>query len=35
MQLEEKRKEAELEKAINDEQARIWKADCKKYNNII
>ena len=32
MQLEEKRKEAELEKAINDEQARIWKADCKKYN---
>ena len=32
MQLEEKRKEIELEKAINDEQARIWNADCKKYN---
>ena len=32
MQIEEKRKEAELEKAINDEQARIWNADCKKYN---
>ena len=32
MQVEEKRKEAELQKAINDEQARIWNADCKKYN---
>ena len=32
MQVEEKRKEAQLEKAINDEQARIWNADCKKYN---
>ena len=32
MQLEEKRKELEIEKAINDEQARIWNADCKKYN---
>ena len=32
MQIEEKRKEAELQKAINDEQARIWNADCKKYN---
>ena len=31
MQLEEKRKELEMEKAINDEQARIWNADCKKY----
>jgi hypothetical protein len=25
-------KELEIEKAINDEQARIWNADCKKYN---
>ena len=32
MQIEEKKKEAELQKAINDEQARIWNADCKKYN---
>ena len=32
MQVEEKRKEAELQKAINDEQARIWNADCQKYN---
>ena len=32
MQVEEKRKEAQLEKDINDEQARIWNADCKKYN---
>ena len=32
MQIEEKRKEAEMEKAINDEQARIWNADCRKYN---
>ena len=32
MQVEEKRKEAQLKKAINDEQARIWNADCKKYN---
>ena len=32
MQVEEKRKEAELEKAIDDEQARIWNIDCKKYN---
>jgi hypothetical protein len=31
MQIEEKRKDMELEKAINDEQARIWNADCKKY----
>ena len=31
MQVEEKRKEAELEKAIDDEQARIWNIDCKKY----
>ena len=35
MQVEEKRKEAQLEKAINDEQARIWNADCKKYNEEI
>ena len=32
MQIEEKKKEAELQKAINNEQARIWNADCKKYN---
>ena len=32
MQIEEKRKEAELQKAINNEQARIWNADCLKYN---
>ena len=32
MQIEERKKEAELQKAINDEQARIWNADCKKYN---
>ena len=32
MQLEEKRKELEMEKAINDEQARVWNEDCKKYN---
>ena len=32
MQIEEKKKEVELQKAINDEQARIWNADCKKYN---
>ena len=31
MQIEEKRKDMELEKAINDEQARIWKMDCQKY----
>lgn len=31
MQIEEKRKDMEIEKAINDEQARIWNADCKKY----
>ena len=31
MQVEEKRKEAELEKAIDDEQARVWNIDCKKY----
>ena len=30
-QVEEKRKEMEIEKAMNDEQARIWKVDCKKY----
>ena len=31
MQIEEKKKELDLEKAINDEQARIWKIDCQKY----
>ena len=31
MQIEEKKKEMELEKAIDSEQARIWNADCKKY----
>jgi len=32
MQIEEKKKEMDLEKAIDDEQSRIWKVDCKKYN---
>ena len=32
MQIEEKKKDMELEKAINDEQARIWNMDCKKYS---
>ena len=32
MQIEEKKKDMELEKAINDEQARIWNVDCKKYS---
>ena len=31
-QIEEKKKDMELEKAIDDEQARIWNIDCKKYN---
>ena len=31
MQIEEKKKELDLEKAINDEQARIWRMDCQKY----
>ena len=31
MQIEEKKKDMELEKAIDDEQARIWNVDCKKY----
>ena len=31
MQIEEKKKDMELEKAINDEQARLWNLDCKKY----
>ena len=31
MQIEEKKKDMELEKAINDEQARLWNIDCKKY----
>ena len=34
MQMEEKRKDMEIEKAINDEQARIWNADCKKYTEM-
>ena len=33
MQIEEKKKESDLEKAIDDEQARIWKMDCQKYND--
>ena len=32
MQIEEKKKEMDLEKDIDDEQSRIWKVDCKKYN---
>ena len=31
MQIEEKKKESDLEKAIDDEQARVWKMDCQKY----
>ena len=31
MQIKEKKKEADLEKAIDDEQARVWKMDCQKY----
>ena len=31
MQIEEKKRDMALEKAINDEQARIWNIDCKKY----
>jgi len=32
MQIEEKRKEEEFLKSLDDEQARIWAIDCKKYN---
>ena len=32
MQVEEKRKEEEFLKSLDDEQARIWAIDCKKYN---
>ncbi len=32
MQIIEKKKEMEFEKALDDEQARIWKLDCQKYN---
>ena len=31
MQIEEKRKEEEFLKSLDDEQARIWAIDCKKY----
>ena len=31
MQIEEKKRDMALEKAINDEQARIWNIDCQKY----
>ena len=33
MQIEEKKKESDLEKAIDEEQARIWKMDCQKYSD--
>ena len=33
MQVEEKKKERDLEKAIDNEQARIWNLDNKKYEN--
>ena len=32
MQVEEKRKEEEFLKSLDNEQARIWAIDCKKYN---
>ena len=32
MQIEEKRKEEEFLKSLDNEQARIWAIDCKKYN---
>ena len=31
MQIEEKKKEEEFLKSLDDEQARIWNIDCKKY----
>lgn len=33
MQVAEKKKDAEFEKLLDDEQARIWKIDVKKYND--
>ena len=33
MQIEEKKKDIEIEKAINDEQTRLWNIDCKKYTD--
>jgi hypothetical protein len=33
MQIEEKRKEEEFLKSLDDEQARIWGIDCKKYHD--
>ena len=33
MQIEEKKKEMELEKAVDDEQARIWNMDSKKFRD--
>ena len=33
MQIEEKRKEEEFLKSLDDEQARIWRIDCKKYHD--
>ena len=32
LQIEEKQKYIELEKELNNEQARIWNTDCKKFN---
>ena len=32
MQIEERKKEEEFLKSLDDEQARIWAIDCKKYN---
>lgn len=31
MQIEERKKEEEFLKSLDDEQARIWAIDCKKY----
>ena len=31
MQIEEKKKEEDFLKSLDDEQARIWAIDCKKY----
>ncbi len=33
MQIEEKKKEEDFLKSLDDEQARIWAIDCKKYHD--
>ena len=35
IQIEEKKKYSELEKELDNEQARIWNTDCQKYINDI